>query len=568
MEAIRTMNIFSELFGIFRQRGLVESFKQGSRLTGFAVAAFLLVILGGALYGFAMGIGLGIETAAKDAIKVALIATLGLLLAIPIFWVAYRLLGHQQRPSHVAAVPMTLAAAVALVLAVTAPIVFMLSILTGNSPYAIYIHVVIINLALLVGLYLAGTLIYHGFPDRKGLVIPNVISFLLMGVILVVLMSFLAPYLAPSRSFSVGTDRLLGGLGIGVEEMVDQALAAAKAADRVSYSFQSTNDNGDLVRDYTVTRVGDDSLLELHTHAISGEKFLSDVRIWELDGKCYVDFDDGRVIQVERSDLLSMLDPALAPAAFSLPGDFEQASWRAYEGGNRYTVTGIDVDQRQAKLILDAGTGRLSEMVLGSALKGLHSETRVKDISTAELDREGLAASLNRATVLGAIDGSDASMQDYVQDETLFVVRFPRTWRALSWSSANQQIDFVAATGAVEGNPRLTVNVYDLAEGKGPRQYAEDLARSLALLAEYRDINTDVITIDDEAVGVVEYLHDRTVKGEIESTRHIEYIYEGQLSRYHLKFAAPETRFESYRQLFAEMARQFTFLRTALWQTS
>ena len=76
-----------------------------------------------------------------------------------------------------------------------------------------------------------------------------------MGVILVVLISFLGPYLAPSRSFSVGTDRLLGGLGVGVEEQVGKALAAATAADRVSYTFQSTNDNGDLVRDYTVTRV-------------------------------------------------------------------------------------------------------------------------------------------------------------------------------------------------------------------------------------------------------------------------------------------------------------------------
>jgi hypothetical protein len=65
----------------------------------------------------------------------------------------------------------------------------------------------------------------------------------------------------------------------------------------------------------------------------------------------------------------------------------------------------------------------------------------------------------------------------------------------------------------------------------------------------------------------VEYIYDRTVKGEIESARHIEYIYEGQLSRYHLKFGAPETRFESYRQLYAEIAGQFTFLRTALWQT-
>ena len=166
------MNIFSELFGIFRQGGLVKTVKQGNRLTGFAISAMLLVIFGGLLYGFSMGIGLGIETGIKNAIKIALIAVLGLLLAIPIFWVAYRLLGHQQRPSQVAAVPITLVAAVALVLVVTAPIVFMLSILAGYSPYAVYIHVVIINLALLVGLYLAGTLIYHGFSDHKGLVIP------------------------------------------------------------------------------------------------------------------------------------------------------------------------------------------------------------------------------------------------------------------------------------------------------------------------------------------------------------------------------------------------------------
>jgi len=112
MEAIWTVNIFSELFGIFRQRGLVETYKQEDRLTGFFISAIVLVIFGGALYGFAMGIGLGIETAIKDSIKIALIAILGLLLAIPIFWLAYRLLGHQQRLAQVAAVPLTLVAAV------------------------------------------------------------------------------------------------------------------------------------------------------------------------------------------------------------------------------------------------------------------------------------------------------------------------------------------------------------------------------------------------------------------------------------------------------------------------
>lgn len=565
MEAIWIVNIFSELFGIFRQRGLVETFKQGNRLTGFFISAILLVIFGGALYGFAMGIGVGIESAIKDAIKIALIAILGLLLTIPIFWLAYRLLGHQQRPAQVAAVPLAMVAAVAMILVVTAPIVFMLSILTGYSPHAVYIHVVIINMAVLVGLYLAGTLIYHGFPDRKGLVIPNIIGFLLMGVILVVLMSFLGPFLEPSRSFSTGTDRLMSGLGIGVDQTVDQALTAANAAERITYRFQSTNENGDLLRDYTVTRVGDDALVELHSHAVKGEEVLSDVHIWEIDGECFTDFDEGQVKKVDRADLASMLVPALPPLAFSLPDEYEQSSWRAYESSGRYTATGTNANQKQAILIMDPYTLRLSEMVLGSAVKGVHAQTRVKDLTAADLDRAGLEDSLNQATVIGAVDRADASMQDYVQEHTLFVVRYPRTWRPHNWDSAQQAIEFAATTGFPEGNAGLKVAVFDLAEGKGPRQYAEDLARSLALQAEYREITTEVAHVDGEQVGVVEYLHDRTVKGEIETTWHIEYMFPGQILRYHLDFSAPEARIEEYRSLFAAMAEQFTYLQAALW---
>ena len=48
--------------------------------------------------------------------------------------------------------------------------------------------------------------------------------------------------------------------------------------------------------------------------------------------------------------------------------------------------------------------GRLSQMVLGSADKGVHAETRVKDLAAAEMDRAGLEATLNRAAVLGAVD--------------------------------------------------------------------------------------------------------------------------------------------------------------------
>jgi hypothetical protein len=280
------MNIFSALFGIFRQRGLVLTLRENRSLVGFGVAAVLLSIAGSVLYGFAMGIGLGPETALNDSIKGGLIAALGLLFAFPIFWLAYRLLGREERLGQVAAVPLTFVVTAAIVLAVTAPIVFMLSLLAGFSPEGIYIHIVIVDLALLVGLYLSGTLIYHGFTaDRTRLIIPNVVSFVMLGVILVVLLLFFSPFLELHPTFSVGIDLLNDRLGIGVAEKARQALDAASVAERMTYGFQTTNQNGDLERDYAVTRVGGDYLVEVRLHAVPGEHQQTNRRIWILDGK-------------------------------------------------------------------------------------------------------------------------------------------------------------------------------------------------------------------------------------------------------------------------------------------
>jgi len=547
------MNILSQLFGIFRQRGLVTALKEGRPLTGFALAAVVLAIVGGGLYGFAMGIGLGIDTAIKDAIKVALIAALTLLLSIPIFWVAYRLLGREERPGQISAVPLTLVATVALILALTAPVVFMLSVMAGFSPEAVYIHIVIVDLALLVGLYVTGTLIYHTFAKAGGLIIPNVVSFLMMAVILVVSMSFLSPFLAIRPSFSVGTDRLKDGLGIGVAEKANQSLAAAAQAD----------ENGDLVRDYAVTRVGDDYLIAVALHAVQGESFQNDRRIWVLDGQYYTDFEGGRVTETTADALSSLVAPALPPAPFTLPGEFGTASWRAYERADRYTATGTAPSQTQVTLVMDADTGRLSDLTLGRAGRGVHAATRVAGLTAAELDRAGLEASLNQAIVAGDVDRSDAAMQDYLQDESFFVVRYPRTWRAGSWNSAERQVELTTDCGAEEGCPVLAVRVFDLAAGKVPQQYAEDLGHSLGLQVEYREIKVRTTTIGAETVGVVEYLFDRTVKGEIKTTHHVEYIFAGQLSRYHLDFSGPAERFEHSRGLFAEMAELFTYLKSS-----
>lgn len=563
MEAMESMNIFSALFGIFRQRGLVTMIKEGHSLARFTISAIFVSIIGGLLYGFAMGIGLGIETAIKDSIKVALIIVSVLLLSIPVFWLSFRLLGREERLGQVGAIPLTLISSVSIILAITSPIVFLLSVLAGFSPEAIYIHIIIVDVAILVGLYLTGTLIYHGFSDHKRLVIPNVVGFLMMAVILVVLVTFLGPFLALRPTFSVGTDRLKDGLGIGVAQKVNQSLVAASAADQVTYRFQSTNENGDLTRDYTVTRLGNDIYIHVHSHAEPNEIYQHDRRIWVLDGLHFTDFEEGRVSQVDPASLASYLEPALTPMVFTLPPEFSSASWRAYESGGSFNATGTSPTMAQARIIFDAGTGRLTQLTLRSAERGLHAESRVKEIGPAELDRAEMEASLNQAIVVGDVDTADASMDTYVQGEAFFVVRYPRTWRPGSWSTSQRKVSFTTACGQAEGCPGLTVSTYDLEEEKGPRQYAEDLGRSLGLQPEYRQILISTVTIDGQTVGVVEYLFDQTVKGELKTTHHIEYIFEGQESRYHLDFSAPEAQFETNRDLFEEFTELFRYLKSS-----
>jgi len=555
------MNILKSIFGIFRKGGLVTTIKENRPMVGFIVSSILIIVLGGALYGFAMGVGVGIDTALRDTLKVALIAFIGLILTIPIFWVAYRLLGRDDRMSHVAAVPLTVMATVAIIMIVTAPIVFMLSVLAGFSPEAVYIHVVIIDVAIMVGLYLAGTLVFHSFAEKKQLVVPNVVGFLMMGVLLVVLISFFSPFLEPSSTFSVGTDRLKDGLGIGVAEKANNALVAAKAADRVSYRFQTTNDNGDMTRDYLVSRVGNDYLIEIHLHAVPVEAVRSECNIWVIDGGFFTDFDKGRVKEATFDELASYFNPALPDTAFELSADVGAFSWRAYEREGRYTATGTDQSLQQAILVLETATGRLSNLTLGSAQEGLHAELRIREISPTTLDRTGLEASLNQAIVVGSVDRSDASLQDYVQDETFFAVRYPRDWRVGTWSSTQLQVKLTNLCGEGEACPAMTISVFDLAEGKGARQYAEDLSQSLSLQPQYREVTHRTTSIGEDKIGVVEYLHDRTVKGELETTHHIEYIFVGQIFHYHLDFSAPEDRFEDNRGLFQESASQFTYLK-------
>jgi hypothetical protein len=275
----------------------------------------------------------------------------------------------------------------------------------------------------------------------------------------------------------------------------------------------------------------------------------------------WTDFTNGRVIPADRAALAGMLYPALPAAALRLPDDYAAASWRAIESNGIFTAIGTAPSRAQATLTLDAATLRLSSLVLGSADSGPHAETRVTEIKPATLDRSGLEASLNQALVVGSVDRSDASMQDYVQDQAFFAVRFPRTWRAGGWDAAQRRVSFTNDCGAAAGCPGLTVGIFDLAEHKGAKEYAADLRISLARQPEYRQVTATTETIGDSTVGVVEYLHDRTLKGKIATTHHLEYIFVGKLTRYHLDFSAPDGPFEVNRGSFEAMASLFTYLR-------
>jgi len=557
---MESMNIFSSLFGIFRQRGLVSLVREGQSLVGFSVSAILVSVIGGVLYGFAMGIGLGVETAIKDAIKVGLIVLLILLLSIPIFWLAFRLLGREESLGQVAAIPLTLVSSVSIILAITSPVVFLLSVLTGFSQEGVYIHIIIVDVAILVGLYLTGTLIYHAYTNPKRLIIPNVIGFLMMGVVMVILLSFLSPFLGLRSTFSVGTDRLKDGLGIGVPQKVNHALAAAASAEQVTYRFQTTNVNGDLERDYTITHLGNDNLVQIHLHAVPNETNRSKGHIWILDGEFFTDFDQSRVHQANPADLTSYLTPSLPPMVYTLPGEFGTSSWRAFEGNVEFTATGTAQGLAKAELILDADSGKLTSYTLGSTGQGPHAEVRVLNVEPAQLNRDELEASLNKAIVLGSVDQSDASMQDYVQEEEFFVLSYPRNWIARRWDADQMQMTFTINCGDDEGCPTLIVRTYDIAEGKDVQMYAEDLGDNLKLQPDYREIIISIARINEDQVGVVEYLFDQTVKGELKTTHHIEYIFEGQNSRYHLDFSAPQSQFESQRDLFEAMEGMFTYL--------
>ncbi len=554
------MNILAALFGILRKKGLVEAVREGRSLRSFYLVGLPFLALAGALYGAAMGIGIGVEVAVQDAIKVALVFLLTLFLSSPIFLLSYRLLGRGEKPGQVGAVPLTLLAATAVLMVVTSPVVLMLGLLVGYTAEAVYIHVTILNLGLLMGLYLSGSLVFYSFTEeRPKLLVPNVVSMVLLGLIAGVLVAFFSPFLAPSETFSVGTDRLKDALGIGVAPRVEASFLGAQEAGRLTYRYLELDAHGNVERDYTVTRAGDNYHLFIALHAVPGEGILEEKEVWILDGRYSHNFA-GPVRESSAEELAAFLTPALPQQALASPTLLPGMRFRARLAGD-YFLLGRSADGQEVLARADPSTGRLLAYRWERPEPLRPAVTEVREIAAATQDRADLQDSLNRAIVRGSIDRSDATMQDYVNEEAYFAVRYPRDWQLrATWSTATRRV-VLGSCAEVTACPRLEVSVYDLVAGRTAAIYAQELAQGLEKDPAYREVRSGEVPIGGVTVGLVEYLWDTPVEGKIKTTANLEYIFVGKEQRYHLHFSVPEGEVAEYRALFETVAAQFVYLR-------
>ncbi len=418
------MNIFKALFGIFKKGGLVATIKKKESIKGFAISALLTAIMGSILYGFSMGIGNGLDTAIKDSIKVTLITLMVIIFSIPVFWISFRLLGREESMGHVNAVPLTMLSTVTLILAISSPVVFLLSVLVTSSSSAIYIHIIIINLAIFVGLYITGMLIYNTFKEHKRLVTPAIISISMMGVILVVGILFFSPFLRPNNSFSEGTDLLKDGIGIDVDTKAVNSLNSAAEAESLTYQYLRTNDNGDTIQDYYVTRVGKDFLIEVNIHTVLGEDEHHNSMIWVLDGETFTDFENNTVNYATDTEVLGYLTASSPQEIFVLPPEFESANWRGDRNNNSYTAIATTANLEKATMVMDKN-GRLSSFIIGSGEDSAHSKIEITNIVSANLTKEEIKKSLDEAIKKGSFIG----VQDQVD-------------RSLSKATSENQVNY------------------------------------------------------------------------------------------------------------------------------
>ncbi len=455
------MNVFEAMFGIFRGKGLASSLSEGRSVLGFWLGGLVLTALAGAVYGIAMGIGIDSGTGIKDAVKVAAILLMSYFLSLPVFFLAYRLLGRGEGFGQIAAVALAGVLATAVVMAVASPVIFLYGVASGSSAGLLYIHVALMDVAALLGVFILGNLVYRAFPeDKQGLVVPNAVGVIMMALVAVVSISFFRPFLEPLSSFSVGTDRLKDSLGIGVADKVQKALNLAAQSNRMEYRYQLVRAETSSERDITVVRVGDNYHLSVHRLARPGQPIVTDRMVMVLNSKTYSDFS-GQMREAPRDEVSDFLEDSLPPKVFDhIEGIEYRARIEDKEGRGYYMARGINKGL-EVKVFLALEDERLQEINMEELGPSGSSRLVVSSVTSVFLPGDSLNSALAREVSsiqntsdprLRASWGAQAaaaflekpSSEDfpYISSAEYFVVSYPRGWSVRPWDPGRRNVTF------------------------------------------------------------------------------------------------------------------------------
>lgn len=201
------MNIFKELFSIVQGKGVVERIKKNESIVLFLLMGFVIICIGCGLYGYAMGIGTSPVSAWKDMVKIVMIFILSYIISLLPSLVIFKLIYPKLHTKAVAVGLFSGFLMSSLILGMCAPFSFLYGLIWNIGGKLV--HIVLIDLAIVIGLYLSGTAIWYIVEgDKHKLALPLIITFLFVLLAIYLLAYFFSPYFTDTSFFCEGIRRL------------------------------------------------------------------------------------------------------------------------------------------------------------------------------------------------------------------------------------------------------------------------------------------------------------------------------------------------------------------------
>jgi hypothetical protein len=203
------VNPFKELFTLEAGQDVVARLQSGRSIRALVASACLIGVACAFLYGFSMGIAVSTTTAWRDGVKVlAVVAGTYCMTILPLI-LMLKVVERSVRGSAIALSSLMGWLMASAVLGITAPFCFLAGILWEEGGRIA--HIIVVDIALLVGLYVAGLNFYRssGLTDKRKFAMPTAIGVALVLLAVFLLVGFFSPFLEESPYFSDGTKRLM-----------------------------------------------------------------------------------------------------------------------------------------------------------------------------------------------------------------------------------------------------------------------------------------------------------------------------------------------------------------------